>query len=158
MSLDLFEEAAKYTMDAKLREILLNCSMGEFSSKFKVDGTSIIIGESHIPIPSDPMELCNTIHDIMTRKKVSKKASQAMASTTRVRNGGFSLDELYFFAVREAERLGKGDDHANKIWGCIYSSIYLKEITPVDLIYKGDLLISIRGIDTSIPRLTRGET
>lgn len=150
-----FEKAAHFTMDPTLRDVLLNCSLGVFPKQFRVEGSNIVYNGECLSIPNDPMDICNMIHDIMT-KKISKKAVVAPMSTTRARNGGFHLDELYVFAYQEADRLGKGQEHGDKIWGCIYSSIYLKTICPADLIYKNGEIIGIRGINTSIPCLTRG--
>lgn len=148
--LEIFEKAAHFTMDGTLRDTLLNCSMGVFPSKWSVDGLNIVSNGQSYAIPSDPMDLCNLVHDILTAKV--RKTVVSASTSTRTRNGGFSIDELFLFARREAERLKKDEDFADKIWGCIYSCLYLKLITPNDLIYKDDLLVGIRGIDTSIPR------
>lgn len=149
--LDAFEKAAHFTMDASLREVLLNCSMGVFPSQFSIVDNRIVAKTGEYQIPSDPMDITNLIHDIMSSKL--KKSVVVSTPSTRTRNAGFHMDELYMFSRREADRLHRDDEHADKIWGCIYSSIYLAEITAGDLIYKDGVLVGIRKIDTTVPCL-----
>jgi hypothetical protein len=151
--LEIFEEAAHFTMDNTLRDILLNCSMGIYPKQFTVDNGSIMVGTQPYTIPSDAMELTNLIHDIMLKKprKTTPVIAPTTTTSTRIRNQGLSMDELYMFAMREAVRLGRNEEYGKKLWGCIYSCIYLETIAPRDIIYKDGKIVSINRIDTSIP-------
>lgn len=153
--LEIFEQAAHYTMDNSLRDILLNCSMGVFPKQFTVrQGMIIAEGQEHT-IPSIPMELTNLVHDIITSKL--KKVVVPMSTSTRTRNAGFSMDELEMFSRKEAERQGKSTEHGRKIWGMIYSCIFLGLIRPSDIQYRDGKIVSIDRINTTTPEYIERE-
>lgn len=150
---DVFAEASNYTMDKKLKSVLVNMSKGVMPKKMDVMDGKIIRGKMSYPIPPDPMELANLVHDLLTSKIERKTPPVAMTTTRRDRDKGFNMDEMYAFALREAERLGKDREHGMKIWGMIFSSIYLDEITPIDIRHKNGVIVSINRINTSTPEL-----
>lgn len=155
--LEIFERAAHFTMDNSLRDILLNCSMGIFPKQFTVKNGMIIAGGQEHLIPSDPMSVTNLVHDIMTSKAKKTLVLPPPPSSTRTRNSGFSMDELEVFSRREARRLGKSEEHGKKLWGLIYSCIFLELIRPADIQYKEGKIVGIDRINTDIPEYIERE-
>jgi len=150
---DIFAEAARYTMDRKLQSILEGMAKGIFPPKMSMEDGCLIYGTRSHTIPSDPMQCVNLIHTLLTSKPGRKGSSMVETSSRRDASKGFHMDALYNFSHEEACRLGMGRDHAMKIWGLIFSSIYLDEITPHDVHYKDGNIVSIDRIDTSVPEL-----
>jgi hypothetical protein len=156
--LEVFERAAHFTMDNGLRDILLNCSMGIFPKQFRVKDDMIVVGDQEYAIPTDPMDVTNLVHDIMTSKVKKAPASLIPPSApSRTRGSQFTMDELQLFSMREAERLGKDEEHGRKIWGLIYSSIFLDIIKPIDVRYKQGKIVGIDRIDTETPQYIERE-
>ncbi len=155
--MSIFEQASCYTLDSKLRALLLECSKAKWPSQFRVEGNKIRTNKGLLhPIPRDPMDLCNLIHDILhdqdmppvpviPESRVSNRNANDLA--------GISPASIYAFAGKESRRLGLGDLHREKLAACIFTGILTGHLEAIDFSLNGECILSINKIDTKIPDL-----
>lgn len=140
-----------------MKKILLGCAKNRWPSQFKATKGKIVTasGYSHA-IPTDPMDLRNLIHDIMngTDRKESLTAITRTRSNTSV-TGSIPDDAVYAFARKEANRHGYDENHMNKIASCIFTALFVGDITPEHIHMNGVVITHIDGIDTSIPIIAK---
>lgn len=152
----IFSDSASYTLDDSLKNTLLSCSKGKYPSQFRVYRGRIVTSKgSSYDIPSDPMDLCNLVHDILSG--VDKPAIQSIPlsnSSTR-RSSPIADDAIYSYARRETSRLGKDDYHREQLTSCIFTAILLGDIDSSDIVIQGDRIVNISKIDTSVPCIER---
>lgn len=145
--MSIFHEASYYTMDDKLKKVLIKCSRNIFPSEFKVmNGFIITKTGHHYDIPNEPMELCNLIHDIMCGREPAQKRSAS--TTVRVRRT-ICPDAIDKYAMTKA----RDGSHKERIVSCVCTALYMGYIDESDFIYSGNIISRINGIDTDVPAI-----
>lgn len=143
-------------MDPNLRDILIACSKGKSPSQFKVSkGKIITLKNNTYDIPTDPMDLCNLIHDIMHGQERATKPIIIEPSSSRTLITGISDDAIFSYTLRESKRLGRDDHYSEQLRSCIYTALLLENITYRDFVIVNGRISSINGIDTSIPSIEK---
>jgi hypothetical protein len=147
---NVFTNAIGYTMDSALKEILQNSSKGKYPSQYKVLKGKIHTVKGNIyDIPSDPMDLCNLIHDIMNGQERTTKSIVIESSSSRSSINGITDDMIYSYALRECRRLGRDEQYTEKLRSCIYTALLLDMISYSDFNIRNNKIQSISGINTS---------
>ena len=94
------------------------------------------------------------IYDIINGQEVTKKVINNTPSSRTVPWCPDIMDDaLYYYSVVESKKHGKDEDHAKKLYSYIYGGILTKKISTKDISQSGDIIINIRGVDTSVPCL-----
>lgn len=152
-----FEQASYYTLDPKLKTLLMECSKAKWPSQFQVQNNKILTSRGHLhPIPRDPMDLCNLIHDIIHGQDEPPLTSipESRSSTRSIGDvPGVSPAAIYTFADVETTRLGLDSIHRDRLASCIFTGILIKHLGPDNFTMNGERIISISGVDTKIPDL-----
>lgn len=147
--MSIFHEASFFTLDDRMKNILIKCGRNIFPSEFKVmNGFIITKTGNNYPIPKDPMALYNLIHDIMHGREPAQKMA---ASSVPHRQKTICPDAIDMYAMTKA----RDGAHKEKISSCIYTALYMGYIDEKDFIYSGNIISHINGIDTDVPAITR---
>lgn len=147
--MSIFERASFFTLDERMKKILVECSKGRFPPEFKVSGGYIHTKTGNrYNVPSDPMDLYNLIHDIV----LGTEPAQRMAASSVIRKKPVICDDAI---SKYAVSMGRDQNHSNKLLSCIYTAIYMGYVTPRDIIYSGNVIVDIKGIDVSTPCIKR---
>lgn len=147
--MSIFEQASFFTLDERMKKVLVGCSNGKYPSEFKVVGGQIHTKTGNrYPIPSDPMDLYNLTHDII----LGTEPAQRMATSSVVRKKPTICNDAI---SKYASTVGRDQHHASKLLSCIYTAIYMGYITPRDIIYSGNIIVDIKGIDVHEPSIKR---
>lgn len=151
--MSIYEQAAAYTLDDNMKNILLRCAKNKWPQQFKVMKNKIYTSSGNIyDMPRDPMDLCNIIHDIMHNiDKPVMAITPTRMSKQQVVMGNIGDDAIYNFARRESQKYGLDNNHTDKLYSCIYTAIYVGDITNKDVEVDGQIITNIRGIDTRTP-------
>lgn len=152
-----FEQASHYTLDQKLKALLLDCSKNRWPTQFHMEGNKIRTNKGRLhAMPRDPMDLCNLIHDILCDQDIPSIISIPESRQSRRSMGdtfGVSAAAIYAYAEHETKRLALGDLHREKLSGCIFTGVLIGHLEIDDFVLDGESILSIRGIDTMIPDL-----
>lgn len=146
----LFIEASKCTFDDSLKNVLLNCSKGKYPIQFIISKGKINTQKGNVyDLPTDPMILCNIVHDILNGyEKSTRPIIGSSTRSSRVTNeANISDDAIYSFARRTMQNKKRDIYYMDKLLSCIITAISLGDITNRDFIMNGNSIQSIYGID-----------
>jgi len=119
-----------------------------------VNGIIVTAKGNKYPMPNDAIELMNLIYDIINGQEKSTKIAPNIPSTRRASSCPEVTDDtLYHFALYQSSLLGKGEEHAAKLYSCIYGALLIGKITIDDITMENDLIKSINKINLSVPCL-----
>lgn len=147
-----FEQASHFTLNPDIKKLLIDCSHNKWPPSFTVKRGKIHTAAGNIyDIHANPMDLCNLVHDILSG--IERKNVTVLPSTRKASE--ITDDMIVAFSRRETERLSKDETHIDKLAACIHTALFLGVIVPADFRVKGDVILSINGIDTEVPLITR---
>lgn len=147
--MSIFQQASEFTLNLELKRILVDCVKGKYPTQFKVLQNKIVTATNTYQVPTDPMDLCNLIHDIVHGQEVSS-VSVPLSRSTRSESQVSDI-ALYGFAKRETERLKRDPSYTDILYSYLYTMLYVGKISPQDVVFKGDTIVHIKKVDTSIP-------
>lgn len=155
-SMSIFEQASYYTLDPKLKTLLLDCSKAKWPSQFQMRENKIVTTRGYIHVvPRDPMDLCNLVHDILHGQDEPPITviPESRHSVRNVGDIGVPVSSIYAFAESETRRLGLDDIHRGKLAGCIFTGILIGHLEPGNFTMCGERILAIDGLNTEIPDL-----
>lgn len=144
----MFEQASYFTFDAKVKEILINCAKNKFPQQFKlVNGKIITMNNESYDVPSDPMDLCNLVQDILLdRKKLIIKPIPVSSRSSKLSEGTLEL-AIYAFCIRETKIRSKDQTYTNRLFSCIYTGLYIGKLKDSDFQMDSGSIIHINNLN-----------
>lgn len=146
--MQLFTQASQYTLDSSLKKVLTLCAQGSYPSQFRVHNDQIVtVKGNKYDIGTDPMYLCNLVHDILNGVERVSSFISPVESSRSTNKSGIPDDAIYAYARKQATLLGKSYGYIERLQSCIFTAINLGDITINDFLMNGHNIDSIRGID-----------